>query len=81
VADQLGELLRLLSDLANAGRRELSDHLVRILEFVNDLGEDLVLDDVFSQLNRVAGDVREARAHLPLQLGIVVGDQGRQEGH
>jgi len=48
----------------------------RCLEAIEDVGENFGLDNNFSKINRVLGNLSEAAANLSLQLGVGMLNQG-----
>lgn len=56
----------MLCDFSNTGGSEFLDQVVRILELIQDLGENFVLDDVVGQIIGVPGDIGQAGADLSL---------------
>ena len=55
--NELSELSGLLSDFSDACSSILSDLNIEVLQAVKDSGEDLSLDDDFSQIDGVLGDL------------------------
>jgi hypothetical protein len=75
VDDKLGELSCLFSDFANAGSSIFTDLDIDILKAVKDSGEDFSLNNDFSKINSVLGDLGKALANVSLELSIRVRDQ------
>jgi hypothetical protein len=57
VNNELSELSGLLSDFSDACSSILSDLNIEVLQAVKDSGEDLSLDDDFSQIDGVLSDL------------------------
>ncbi len=79
--DQLGELSRLLCNLPDTSRCIFPHLDVHIFQTVEDSREDLRLYDDLSKVDGMFGDLRQARAHLALELGVGMRYQCRQIGH
>lgn len=60
VNDKLGELCGLLSDFSDASGSILSDLNIKILQAVEDSGEDFSLNNDFSKINSVLSDLSKA---------------------
>mmetsp|Transcript_26295 Transcript_26295/g.25462 ORF Transcript_26295/g.25462 Transcript_26295/m.25462 type:complete len:231 (-) Transcript_26295:100-792(-) len=78
---EFGQLRCVFRYLPNADGSLLPHQDVHILQAVEDSREDLSLNDYFCQVHCVLRDLGEAGAHLPLQLGVGVRDQGCQVRH
>ncbi len=59
----------------------LAHKLIRELETGEDLREDLSLHHHLCHVHAVLGNLCQGAAHLPLQLGVLVQDQGGQVGN
>ena len=70
--DELSELGGLLSNLTDAGCSVFANLNVNILEAVENSWENLRLNDDFSEVDGVLGDLGEALADITLKLGIWV---------
>ena len=69
----------MLGDLSDADGSIFSDKVIRIFEAVQNFGEDVVIDNNFSKVDGVLGDVCKARGDLSLELTILVVDQLSQK--
>lgn len=69
------------ADLSHGGGSMLAYNLVRELEAGEDLGEDLGLHHYFGHVHAVLGNLGQCTAHLPLQLGLLLQNQGSQIRH
>ena len=59
----------------------LAHKLIREVEAGEDLREDLSLHHHLCHVHAVLGNLGQGTAHLPLQLGVLVQDQGGQVGN
>ena len=78
--DQLGKLSGLLRDFSNAGRRIFPDLHIHIFQAIQDPWEDFGLNDNFSKVHSVFGDLGQALANISLELSIWVRNQGSKVG-
>ena len=60
VDDELGKLSGLLGNFSDASSGIFSDLNIKVLQAVEDSGEDLSLNDNFSQINGVLGNLGKA---------------------
>eukprot|EP00968_Pinguiococcus_pyrenoidosus_P001369 scaffold62_cov256-Pinguiococcus_pyrenoidosus.AAC.27 len=81
VHNQLGELRGVLGDLPYRRGGVLAHELVIVLEAIQDVGEDLGFDHHLREVDGVLGNLRQAAAHLALELGVGMRDEWRQVRH
>mmetsp|Transcript_29344 Transcript_29344/g.62420 ORF Transcript_29344/g.62420 Transcript_29344/m.62420 type:complete len:233 (+) Transcript_29344:568-1266(+) len=74
IHDQLREIRRVPGDLPDEGCRVLPNKLVGIFEAIQYAWEDIGLHHDLGKVYRVLGDLRQARADLPLQGHVPAGE-------